>query len=61
MLASGIPLAAKTVERIQEEMDHYGVSVRLTELGQATPLSGYYYGSAEDEIGMEVSVQVRAI
>lgn len=28
---------------------------------QATPLSGYYYGSAEDEIGMDVNVQVRAI
>lgn len=27
---------------------------------QATPLWGSYYGSANDEIGMEVSVQVRA-
>lgn len=27
---------------------------------QATPLSGFYYGRADDELGMEVSVQVRA-
>jgi uncharacterized oxidoreductase len=40
VLATGIPLAAKTVERIQEEMDHYDVSVRLAELGRSAPLSG---------------------
>jgi LDH2 family malate/lactate/ureidoglycolate dehydrogenase len=38
--ATGIPLAAKTVETIQEEMDHYGVAIRLAELGQPAPLSG---------------------
>jgi uncharacterized oxidoreductase len=37
-LRTGIPLAAKTVERLQEEMDRYGVGIRLQELGQGTPL-----------------------
>jgi transglutaminase-like putative cysteine protease len=35
------------------------VGVARTPL-QATPLSGYYYGNTNDEIGMNVSVQVRA-
>jgi LDH2 family malate/lactate/ureidoglycolate dehydrogenase len=39
VLKTGIPLAAETVKKIQEEMDHYKVSVILTELGQSTPLN----------------------
>jgi transglutaminase-like putative cysteine protease len=36
------------------------VGVARTPL-QATPLSGYYYGNTDDEIGMSVTVQVRAV
>jgi LDH2 family malate/lactate/ureidoglycolate dehydrogenase len=39
VLKTGIPLAAETVKKIQEEMDTYKVSVTLTELGRLTPLS----------------------
>jgi LDH2 family malate/lactate/ureidoglycolate dehydrogenase len=36
-LETGLPLAAKTVERIQEELDHQGISTRLTELALPGP------------------------
>jgi len=39
VLKTGIPLAAETVKKIQEEMDSYNVSVNLTELAQSTPLT----------------------
>jgi len=39
VLKTGIPLAAETVKKLQEEMDRYDVSVTLTELAQPTPLS----------------------
>ena len=37
--ATGIPLAERTVVRLQEEMDLYKVPVRLTETGSPAPLS----------------------
>jgi LDH2 family malate/lactate/ureidoglycolate dehydrogenase len=36
---TGIPLPVRTVGRIQEEMDRYGVAVQLKEIGKASPLS----------------------
>jgi len=39
VLKTGIPLAAETVQKIQEEMDRYKVSVNLTEIAQLTPMS----------------------
>jgi len=38
-LKTGIPLAAKTVEKIQENIDRYSLPVRLTELAQPAPLT----------------------
>jgi LDH2 family malate/lactate/ureidoglycolate dehydrogenase len=37
LLETGIPLAAKTVERIQQELDRYEISMRLTELARPAP------------------------
>ncbi|MBW1710698.1 MAG: Ldh family oxidoreductase [Deltaproteobacteria bacterium] len=37
-LKSGIPLAEKTVEKIQEEMDRYNVPIKLADLGETAPL-----------------------
>ena len=39
MLKTGIPLAEKTVEKIQKELDRLSVPIKLTELGQKKPLS----------------------
>jgi len=39
MLKTGIPLAEKTVEKIQKELDEYKVPIKLIELGQKEPLS----------------------
>jgi LDH2 family malate/lactate/ureidoglycolate dehydrogenase len=39
-MRTGIPLAAKTVGAIQEELDHYEVPTRLEDLGQSGPFSG---------------------
>jgi len=39
LMRTGIPLAAKTVEAIQEELDHYKVPIRLADLGQGAPFS----------------------
>ncbi|MEE8398314.1 MAG: Ldh family oxidoreductase [Desulfobacterales bacterium] len=39
MLKTGIPLADKTVEKIQETIDRLEVPLKLAELGQTTPLS----------------------
>jgi LDH2 family malate/lactate/ureidoglycolate dehydrogenase len=36
---TGIPLPVRTVGRIQEEMDHYGVSLQLEGFGRSTPFS----------------------
>lgn len=36
-LRTGIPLAGRTVQNLQAELDRYGVKVRLTELAQAAP------------------------
>jgi uncharacterized oxidoreductase len=40
LLTTGIPLAANTVNKIQEELDTHSVAIRLSELGQSSPLSG---------------------
>jgi len=37
--ATGIPIAERTVIRLQEEMDHYSVPVQLTGMAKSTPLS----------------------
>jgi uncharacterized oxidoreductase len=38
-LKSGVPLADRTVEKIQEELDRYEVKIRLADLGQLDPFS----------------------
>lgn len=39
MLKTGIPLADKTVDKIQEAMDRLEVPIKLADLGQKTPLA----------------------
>jgi uncharacterized oxidoreductase len=39
ILKSGVPLADRTVESIQEELDRYEVKIQLADLGQLTPFS----------------------
>jgi uncharacterized oxidoreductase len=38
-LGSGIPLSAKTVEKIQEELNHHNINLHLAEVGQPAPLN----------------------
>ena len=39
ILKSGVPLADRTLEKIQEELDRYEVKIQLAELGQLDPFS----------------------
>lgn len=39
ILKTGIPLSVKTVEKLQEEMDRYRVSARLSQMARLSPLS----------------------